>query len=112
MADDFYDGKFVSKLVGDPLMLRLILEALIVDDLDKKRKTLNLAEVMSEIQDNPEAVIQKANEEADHLLRLLKAIRLTCFAFFSVFIRSLSIVSLHIETWGYNKSKIEFWFNN
>ena len=82
MADDFYDGKFVSKLVDDPLMLRLILEALIVDDLDKKRKTLNLAEVMSEIQDNPEAVIQKANEEADHLLRLLKAIRLTFFACF------------------------------
>ena len=80
MADDFYDGKFVSKLVDDPLMLRLILEALIVDDLDKKRKTLNLAEVMSEIQDNPEAIIQKANEEADHLLRLLKAIRLTFFA--------------------------------
>ena len=77
MADDFYDGKFVSKMVNDPLMLRLILEALIVDDLDKKRKTLNLAEVMSEIQDNPEAVIQRANEEADHLLRLLKAIRLT-----------------------------------
>jgi len=69
MADDFYNGKFVSKMVNDPLMLRLILEALIVDDLDKKRKTLNLAEVMSEIQDNPEAVIQKANEEADHLLR-------------------------------------------
>ena len=82
MADDFYDGKFVSKMVNDPLMLRLILEALIVDDLDKKRKTLNLAEVMSEIQDNPEAVIQRANEEADHLLRLLKAIRLTCFASF------------------------------
>ena len=82
MSDDFYDGKFVSKLVDDPLMLRLILEALIVDDLDKKRKTLNLAEVMSEIQDNPEAVVQKANEEADHLLRLLKAIRLTFFAFF------------------------------
>ena len=80
MSDDFYDGKFVSKLVHDPLMLRLILEALIVDDLDKKRKTLNLAEVMSEIQDNPEAVVQKANEEADHLLRLLKAIRLAFFA--------------------------------
>ena len=80
MADDFYDGKFVSKLVDDPLMLRLVLEALIVDDLDKKRKTLNLAEVMSEIQDNPDEVIQKANEEADHLLRLLKAIWLTLFA--------------------------------
>ena len=90
MADDFYDGKFVSKLVDDPLMLRLILEALIVDDLDKKRKTLNLAEVMSEIQDNPEAVIQRANEEADHLLRLLKAIRLhNMFCnIFSVIIRS------------------------
>ena len=82
MADDFYEGKFVSKLVDDPLMLRLVLEALIVDDLDKKRKSLNLAEVMSEIQDDPEEVIQKANEEADHLLRLLKAIRLTFFAFF------------------------------
>ena len=112
MADDFYDGKFVSKLVDDPLMLRLILEALIVDDLDKKRKTLNLAEVMSEIQDNPKAIIQKANDEADHLLRLLKAIRLTFFAFFSVIIRSLIIVSLHIEKWGYNKSKIEFGFKN
>ena len=83
MADDFYNGKFVSKMVNDPLMLRLILEALIVDDLDKKRKTLNLAEVMSEIQDNPEAVIQKADEEADHLLRLLKAIRLTFFIIIS-----------------------------
>ena len=60
---------------------------------------------MSEIQDNPEAVIQRANEEADHLLRLLKAIRLIFFAF-------LIILSLHIETWGYNKSRIEFGFKN
>ena len=89
MADDFYDGKLVSKMVNDPLMLRLILEALIVDDLDKKRKSLNLAEVMSEIQDNPEIVMQRANEEADHLLRLLKAIRLTFFAIF--FVSSLEV---------------------
>ena len=75
MAEEFYDGRFISKMINDPVMLRLILEALIVDDLHKKNKTLNLAEVMNDVEKNPEKVIKEADEEAKHLLRLLKATR-------------------------------------
>ena len=67
---EFYDGKFVSKLVKDPVMLRLILEALIVDDLHHKRQSLDLSQVMSEVEGDPEMIFQKVDNEAEHLLMM------------------------------------------
>lgn len=56
----------MSKLVKDPLMLRLLLEALIVDDLQEKRATLDLSQVMHEVQ-NSEEIMEKANLRAEEL---------------------------------------------
>ena len=70
-STEFYDGKFVSKLVNDPVMLRLILEALIVDDLHHKRQSLDLSQVTSEIQGDPEMIFQQVEHHHNQNHRLL-----------------------------------------
>ena len=46
MVQDLADGKLISKMIKDPVILRLFLEALLIDDLEQKRQSINLSEVL------------------------------------------------------------------
>ena len=61
-------GKLISKMVNDPQMLRYLLEALIVDDLEQKGHGIDLTEVLREVQQYPKEVLNKADETANELL--------------------------------------------
>ncbi len=71
----FQDETFISKLVKDPLMLKLILEALIIDDLHQRNQTLNVTQVMQEIQTHPEQIIQDANDLVEEIEALPSSLR-------------------------------------
>lgn len=67
LFSELLDGKFISRMVNDPNMLRLILEALLVDDLHRKHHTLDLGEVMHQVQNNPHDILKQADDKAKHL---------------------------------------------